>query len=95
MLQSRHEERRTRRKKLKRRDAAKVDQVTDIRLEIEAKELKREEEKRGRECGSKRELATRTFAIEALFSEKSIVVGGVSRCTQTCTTGREEKGRRI
>lgn len=45
MLQSRHKERRTRRKKLKGRDAAKVDQVTDIRLEVEAKELKKEEEK--------------------------------------------------
>lgn len=35
-----------------------MDQVTDIRLEVEEKELKKDKEKtKGWECGSKRELA--------------------------------------
>lgn len=41
-----------------------------------------------------RESSQVTFAIEALFSEKSIAdIGGVSRCTQTCTARREERKR--
>lgn len=76
-----------------------MDQVTDIRLEIEEKKLKKEEKKKledenagAREKG--RESSQLTFAIKALFSEKSIAdIGGVSRCTQTCTTGEEEKRR--